>query len=158
MNWIYIYFNFTGALKKNVLKIMMRISEQWKKINLEQMHEKTCAIDKDYSFFLWWLNFYQVYEMNSLIFIKHVPVVWIEKKCKLIFISDDQYKYFIPIISNVIMMCYDNLGFIFKTSFRFTFVFRKDTHIMNISCSEIKIGFNINVTLRKIFTLLVYCL
>lgn len=83
---------------------MMRISEQWKKINLEQMHEKTCAIDKDYSFFLWWLNFHQVYEMNSLIFIKHVPVVWIEKKCKLIFISDGQYKYFIPIISNVIVM------------------------------------------------------
>lgn len=83
---------------------MMRISKQWKKINLEQMHEKTCAIDKDYSFFFWWLNFYQVYEMNSLIFIKHVPVVWIEKRCKLIFISDGQYKYFIPIISNVIVM------------------------------------------------------
>lgn len=83
---------------------MMRISKHWKKINLEQMHEKTCAIDKDYSFFFWWLNFYQVYEMNSLIFIKHVPVVWIEKRCKLSFISDDQYKYFIPIISNVIVM------------------------------------------------------
>lgn len=53
MNWIYIYFNFTGALKKKLLKIMMRISKQWKKINLEQMHEKTCAIDEDYSFFLW---------------------------------------------------------------------------------------------------------
>lgn len=148
MNWIYIYFNFTGALKKKLLTIIMR------KENLVQMHEKTCAIDEDYSFFLWWLNFYQVYEMNSLIFIKHV--VWIEKKCKLIFISNDQYKYFIPIISNVIMMCYDNLGFIVKTSLRFMFVFRKDTHIMNISCSEIKIGFNINVTLKKVFTLLVH--
>lgn len=87
--------------------------------------------------------------MNSLIFIKHVPVVWIEKKCKLIFISDDQYKYFIPIISNVIMMCYDSSGFIFKTSFRFTFVFRKDTHIMNISCSGIKIGFNIQCDIKE---------
>lgn len=133
---------------------MMRISKRWKKINVVQMHEKTCAIDEDYSFFLWWLNFYQVYEMNSLIFIKHV--VWIEKKCKLIFISNDQYNYFIPIISNVIVMCYDSLGFIFKTSFRFMFVFRKDTHIMNIFCSETIIGFNINVTLRMIFTLLVH--
>lgn len=57
---------------------MMRISKRWKKINVVQMYEKTCAVDEDYSFFLWWLNFYQVYEMNSLIFIKHV--VWIEKK------------------------------------------------------------------------------
>lgn len=56
------------------------------------------------------------------------------------------------------MMCYDSLGFIFKIFFRFTFVFRKDIYIMNIFCFGIKIGFNINVILRKIFILLVYCL
>lgn len=38
MNWIYIYFNFTGALKKKLLTIMMR------KENLVQMHEKTCQV------------------------------------------------------------------------------------------------------------------
>lgn len=54
------------------------------------------------------------------------------------------------------MMCYDNLGFIVKIFFRFMFVFRKDIYIMNIFCFEIKIGFNINVILKKVFILLVY--
>lgn len=95
-------------------------------------------MDKVYCFLLSWLVLYQVYKMNYLIFIKHV--VWIEKRCNLNVISDDQYS--IPTMSLwCVMTIYMKVLF---SKLPLDLCLPAENILrstMNLSCSQIKIGF-----------------